>query len=97
VPIVASFDNDRIRYIRNEGAHGIGSAWNRCLAEATSTFVTIVHADDELRENYASVMLDLAAWHPSGSMYFCFAGVIDDRGQSICSLPDIVKTAIAPQ
>lgn len=95
--IVASFMHPRIRYVRNSEAHGIGNAWNRCLAEATSTFVTIVHADDELKDNYATVMRELARRHPSAAMYFCFADVIDDRGRATFSLPDVVKTVIAPQ
>ncbi len=94
--LVLRFRDERIRYVRNTDAHGIGNAWNRCLAEATTTFVTIVHADDQLRKDYSMRMLDLAERNPSGSLYFCFADIIDAAGRPTFSLPDLVKTALAP-
>jgi glycosyltransferase involved in cell wall biosynthesis len=93
-PIAAS--SDRIRYLRNDGAHGIGSAWNACLDAADTDLVCILHTDDEYEPDYLSQMIGLAERFPSASIYFCGATIIDHKGHRAFSLPDFVKRLIQP-
>jgi glycosyltransferase involved in cell wall biosynthesis len=95
--IMQSYGSERLRYVRSRGEHGIGHAWNMCIAEATTEFVTILHADDELAPSYGSLLLDLARRQPERTFYFCAAEIIDDRGNRVFSFPDLIKTLIAPR
>ena len=48
VAIVESFDDPRLRLLRNESNIGAGRNWSRCLAEARGDLVKILCADDWL-------------------------------------------------
>src|SRR5579863_8963607 len=58
--LVRAWGDPRIAYLRNEGSHGIGNAWNACIEAARSELFCLLHADDELEPAYLSMMVDLA-------------------------------------
>lgn len=92
--LVRSYEDRRIVYVRNEGNHGIGSAWNACIEADQSELFCLLHADDEMDPTYLSMMLDLAKSHPAASLYFCAATIIDEHDRKCFSLPDRVKDFI---
>jgi glycosyltransferase involved in cell wall biosynthesis len=94
--LVAGYDDERIRYRSNADTPGLAGNWNACLREAPGDLVTILHADDELRENYCDVMLQAARTHPDAVGYFCNAAIIDEYGRRIFSVPDSVKRLTRP-
>lgn len=95
--LVNSFGDTRLTYRRREGTHGIGDAWNACVAAAETEFLSLLHSDDELEPHYLSTMLRLAKRAPTASAYFCGATVIDRYGRPCFSLPDRAKDLIEPR
>ncbi len=94
--LVARYRDSRIRYRKNAATLGLAGNWNACLNESAGDLVTILHADDELLEDYCDVMLRAARDHPDAVCYFCDAVIINERGRRIFSLPDMVKHFIRP-
>ncbi len=84
------------QYRRTNGAQGMAAAWNRCLDEATTDLVTLVHGDDELERDYAPAMIALAARHPDAAAVFCGASIIDGRGNKRFSFADWYKAKLTP-
>jgi glycosyltransferase involved in cell wall biosynthesis len=95
--IVKSYCDARLTYVRNDGTHGIGNAWNLGLTLASRQFVSFLHSDDELDPVYLETMLRLADTHPEGSIYACDATVIDVNGKTIKPLADRVKKLVEPK
>jgi glycosyltransferase involved in cell wall biosynthesis len=95
--LVRSYADERIEYHRN--AHNLGMAgnWNRCLDRASTDLVTLLHADDQLLPNYASLMTEAAAADPRAAAFFCRARIVDAAGRPCFSLPDFVKRFLEPQ
>ncbi len=89
--LVDRFRDDRIRYSRNATRLGIAGNWNRCLEGAETELVTLLHADDELRPDYAAVMTAAAERHPQAVAVFCGADIIGPTGARRFSLADAVK------
>ena len=94
--LVASFGDVRIAYHANAATLGITANWNRCLDLAATEFVTLLHADDELRPEYAERMLALADAHPDAVAVCCDAEIIDAAGRARFSLADAVKRRLVP-
>lgn len=94
---IMSYSRDnRISYKRNDGPHGIGSAWNACLDLADTELVCLLHTDDEYAKDYLASLIAIAKVHPDASLYFCGASIIDWRGDPCFSLADQVKRFITP-
>ena len=94
--LVQKLGDSRIRYIQNEKNIGIGANWNRCIELASSSWVTLLHADDILAPNYAALMLKAAQANKDAAFIFCRAAIIDGAGQPTFSFADYVKKWIAP-
>jgi glycosyltransferase involved in cell wall biosynthesis len=95
--MLEAFDDPRIRYIKNSENLGMVPTWNRCIDAASTDLVTLLHADDVLLPNYASVLCALAAANPNASAFYCAAKIIDRDGESAFSFTDSVKSFIAPR
>lgn len=85
-----------VRIVRNEQNLGMARTWNRCLDEAATDLVTIVHGDDELEPTYASEMVALARRCPDASALFAGARIIDEQGRPAFSFPDFYKQLLTP-
>lgn len=95
--LVASYRDDRLRYHRNQSGPGMVRNWNRCLAMAETDLVSLLHADDRLLPDYASLMLELATAHPEAAAFYCQARIIDADGRRRFSLADTVKRFFLPR
>jgi len=94
--LVASYADDRIRYVRNDTNLGLAGNWNSCLRSAETEYVTLFHADDELEPEYVALVLDGHAKHPDAVAVYTRAHVIGESGRRMVSLPDTVKRFTAP-
>jgi hypothetical protein len=70
--------------------------WNRCLHLADTELVTLLHADDELRDSYAGTLKSAAERYPWAAALFCEAEVIDAGGAPCFSFPDWIKRFLRP-
>jgi glycosyltransferase involved in cell wall biosynthesis len=95
--VVARVGGDRIRYLRNPENLGLAGNWNRCLEVAETELVTIFHADDELRPDYARRVLDVHRGAPDAVAVFTGASVIGPTGKAVFSFPDEVKRFTRPR
>jgi glycosyltransferase involved in cell wall biosynthesis len=92
--IVRTFGGGRVRYLRNPKNLGIAGNFNRCLDVAETDLVTVLHADDELLPTYCGTMRAAALRHPRAAALFCRAEIIDERGEHVFSLTDVVKDVL---
>lgn len=95
--LIASFDDDRIRYRRNPETLGMVSNWNRCLDTADTDLVTLLHGDDRLLPSYVAVIGRVASAHPKAVAVYCGATIIGASGKSRFSLADQVKRFFSPR
>lgn len=86
-----------LRIVKNPATLGMARNWSRCLDEAQTDLVTIVHGDDELEPGYAHAMLALAACAPEAAALFCGARIIDEHGRPRFSFPDVYKDFLIPR
>lgn len=94
--LVAACRDERMTYHRNDRNLGMVGNWNRCLDLAPTDLVTLLHADDELLECYAEVMLAAADRYPEAAACFCRAVVINEEGRRRFSFPDFCKRFLVP-
>ena len=95
--LVASLNDPRIRYVRNESNLGLAGNWNAAVSASTAPYVTILHADDELLPDYAATMVDLLDRHPGALAGHCRVELIDEAGRPTRTLADSVKKVIRPR
>jgi glycosyltransferase involved in cell wall biosynthesis len=90
--LVLGYGDVRLRYYKNERNLGMAGNWNRCLDLPDTDLVNVLHQDDELLPNYASVMLGAAARHPEATAFYAHTDIISETGEAAFSFPDFVKT-----
>ena len=95
--IVEALRDPRARYVRAEQNVGLAGNWNRGLDLASTPFVTLLHADDELLPGYAAAVLGGHVRHLSAAGVFCEVDVIDAAGRPTISPPDLFKRMLAPR
>ena len=64
------------------------------MLRAQTDLVTILHADDRLKSNYAELMLAAAAAHPDATLFHCDAEIINAASIPVFSFPDFYKKLI---
>ena len=94
--LVQSFTDDRLTYVRNDKTLGLAANWNKAISLASTEFVTILHADDELLPNYTDVANRLMSEYPEATAVHCRTLIIDENGSTSWSLPDAIKKVIRP-
>ncbi len=95
--VVRDLSDPRIRYERNLTNLGLAGNWNRSLHLTKAPLVTILHADDLARPQYAATMVDLLSRYPSAAAGHCRVAIINDAGTPTFSLPDRVKDFVRPR
>ena len=95
--LVASYADSRIVYRRNSAGRGMVDNWNYCLEQSETDLVTLLHADDRVRPNYARLMLGLAHQHEQAAAFFCGASIIDALGKPRFSFVDAIKRVFVPR
>lgn len=94
--LVSSIADPRVRYVRADGPSGMVANWNRCLDNAQSSWVTLLHADDELLPNYVGVMRNATAQAHQAAGFFCQTKILDGMGKECFSFPDWIKGWLRP-
>ncbi|RHW74896.1 glycosyltransferase [Colwellia sp. RSH04] len=92
---LSEVDNSRIELTNNE-SKGISGNWNNCIASSTTEYTTILHSDDELNQDYLSVILNLIKEKSDCALYFTGADIIDINSNKRFSFVDSVKGIIRP-
>ena len=95
--LIASFDDDRIRYHRNPETVGMAANWNPCLDSAATEFITLLHGDDRLLPNYLDAIQRVARAHPQAVAVYCDTTIIGASGKTEFSLADRVKGFFSPR
>jgi glycosyltransferase involved in cell wall biosynthesis len=95
--LVESYGDARISYQRNEHNLGMAGNWNRCIENARSPLVTLLHSDDRLLPGYVRQMTEAHERHPDAVIVHSRARIIDDEGRPKFSLADSVKRLTRPR
>ncbi len=78
--VVESFDDPRIRLIRQENA-GVSAARNRGIAEARGEFIALLDADDIWKPSYLATVADLIERYPQCDVFATGYEFIDEYGK----------------
>jgi glycosyltransferase involved in cell wall biosynthesis len=93
---IASYQDPRIRYERNEKNLGQSGNWNRCLELTKTDYVTLLHADDMLQPHYAETMVEAFKRYPDAAAITCRSHFINQHGKRIFTIPDLYKSLLLP-
>lgn len=85
------FDDDRVRYHRNERNLGITANFQRCLDLAEREYLVFLGCDDLLAPDYVRTLRTALAKHPAVGMLQPGVEVIDEHGARAGGLADAVK------
>lgn len=55
---VASVDDDRVRYVRNEANIGVNDNFNACIGHARGEYFLLLHDDDRIDGDFVQVCID---------------------------------------
>ena len=95
--LVEGYGDPRLGYRRNERNLGMVANWNRCIDDAETDLVTLLHGDDRLLPGYAELVVALSERHAHAAALFCDATIIDARGRARFSFADAVKRVFVPR
>ncbi len=95
--LVRALADPRFRYLANPATLGMVANWNQGIDAVKTDLVTLLHADDRLTQDYADVVLALAAAHPRAVAVCCGARIIDAAGRKRFSLADAFKRLLVPR
>ena len=82
--IVSQFNDERIRYYRNEvgfGAYNVVGNWNKCLGFATGDYVICMGDDDMLLPEALAEYVKLIKKYPDLGLYHGLTEFIDENGE----------------
>jgi len=83
--IVGTYNDQRIRFLRNDRNLGPEGNWNRCLAEARGRYFKLLPHDDILAPQCLARQVDVleADTEKRIALVFCARTVIDSQGRTI--------------
>jgi glycosyltransferase involved in cell wall biosynthesis len=84
--VVLSYDDNRIRYYKNEknlGAESIVKSWNKCLEKARGEFFILMADDDRIESNYLEEFNTLMNKYPGLDVYQCRCKIINEDSKPI--------------
>ena len=93
---ISALKDNRISLVSNVNK-GICNNWNNCLSAVESSYVTLLHADDELASNYVQVMFDVINNNPDSALYYCGVKIINQCSEPVFSFADSIKKVIQPR
>lgn len=88
--IVNQYDDERIRYYKNEkgfGAYNVVGNWNKCLKYATGDYLICMGDDDKLLPNCLQDYYDLIVKYPDLNVYHSMTEIIDENSE-VSSMQD---------
>lgn len=75
---------------------GMTNNWNHCAAQAQSSFVVLLHADDLLLPHYLDLMANMVISHEA-SAWFCAVELISADNKPVTTVADTIKQFIQPK
>ena len=84
--IVSSFDEPRIRYVRNEnnlGGQNLVAQWNHCISFANGDYIVLAADDDLYRPSFCEEILRLAGKYPEVDLIHSSVEQIDEKGKHL--------------
>lgn len=84
--IVESFDDSRIRYVRNEknlGGQNLVRQWNHCITFATGDYIVLAADDDLYKPTFCEEVVRLANKYPQADLIHSSVEQIDEKGQHL--------------
>ena len=84
--IVDSFNNPRIRYVRNEknlGGQNLVRQWNHCISFATGDYIVLAADDDLYRPTFCAECIRLANKYPEADLIHSSVEQIDEEGKHL--------------
>ena len=83
--VVLKFDSSKIVYYRNEKNIGLFGNWNRCVQLANSEWITFLHSDDMLSNDFLKTMCKVVKEHPEIDQLACDYEIynIDDNVEEV--------------
>ena len=88
--IVDAFDDDRVKYYRNEtnlGAKDPAGNWNRCLELAQGEYFALLCDDDLYKPTFVEEMLKLSVAYPDCNVFRSRCATIDKHGEVVQLYP----------
>lgn len=79
--IVASFNDPRIRYRRNDNNVGAFPNWNLAIRDARGEYIAVYHADDVYHADILAAESDFLSGHPEAGAVFALDDWIDEDGR----------------
>lgn len=84
--IVESFDDPRIRYVRNEqnlGGKNLVRQWNHCITFAKGDYIVLAADDDLYRPTFCEECIHLANKYPEVDLIHASVEQIDEEGKHL--------------
>lgn len=88
---VETVNDPRVTYVRKEVNQGITENFRTCVSLATQDILVIMGCDDLLLPNFVDVVLRAGDAHPEAWIIQPGVKVIDEAGQTVKPLTDVVK------
>lgn len=84
--IVTSFNDSRIRYVRNEknlGGQDLVAQWNHCISFAKGSFIVLAADDDLYKPTFCEELLRLTGKYPEVDLIHSSVEQIDEKGKHL--------------
>lgn len=84
--IVSQFNDNRIRYYRNEqncGAIDVVDNWNICLSYACGEYIICIGDDDRLKPKCLQIYNTLIEKHPNVDIYHGWTEIINEKSETL--------------
>jgi len=88
---LGTLDDERVTYVRKEQNEGITANFRTCVELARSDYLAILGADDVLLPGYVDTVFRALDHHPGVDILQPGVQVINEHGQVVAPLADIVK------
>ena len=88
--IVSHFNDNRIRYFKNnknEGAEYVANNYNRCLEKANGDFFILMGDDDKMEPDYLEEFAKLIQKFPELDVFHCRSLIINEHSDAVIYTP----------
>jgi glycosyltransferase involved in cell wall biosynthesis len=94
--VVRSFDDGRLRYVRNATNIGLFRNWNRAVELNRSPYLTVLQDDDKLLPDFLQESVAALESHPTAAFSFTLAGGIDLNDKSVPLPGEFPRSGLIP-
>lgn len=93
---LASLNDARVRYLRNDTNLGVNGNFRRCVDLVKADWFVVMGCDDVMHADYLATVRTLTLHHPDASVIAPGVDVIDENGRTVRPLGDRMKNVLAP-